>query len=90
MLLSEAMGVHPVLVRTTPLDIHKGLRRVPALNFRLLGERDTKEMEPVIDVCSLAEVQRSGRHHLEPQFWWGNAFQVGCLSKEGKDLVTWQ
>jgi hypothetical protein len=62
------MGVHPVLVRTTPLDIHKCLRRVPVLYFRLPGERDTKEVEPVIEACPFAEVQRSWRHNFEPEF----------------------
>ena len=87
-LLPEAMGVHPVLVRTTSLDIHKCLRRVSALNFRLPGKRDTKEMQSVLDACLFAEVDGLRRHNLKPQFWRGNPFQVGCLSKEGKDLVT--
>jgi len=56
MLLPEAMGVYPVLVRTPPLDIHKHLRRVPALNFTLPGERDAKEMQPVLDAGPFAEV----------------------------------
>src|SRR5262245_286560 len=88
MLLPEAMGVHPVLVWTTPLDIHKHLRRVPALNFALPGERNTKEMETVLDACPFAEVDGLRRHHLKPQFWRSNLCQVGCVRKEGKDLVT--
>jgi hypothetical protein len=82
------MGVHPVFVRTTPLDIHKYLRRVPALNFRLPGEWDTKETKAVIDACPCAELDGLRRHHLKPEFWRGNPCQVGCLRKEGKDLVT--
>ena len=82
------MGVHPVLIRTTPLDIHKYLRRVPALHFRLPGERETKETKAVLDACPFAEVNGLGRHNREPEFWRSNPFQVGCLSKEGKDLVT--
>ena len=58
------------------------------LNFRLPRQWDTKEMQTVIDACPCAEVQRSWCHNVEPEFWQGNAFQVGCLNKEGKDLVT--
>ena len=87
-ILPEAMGVHPVLVRTPPLDIHKHLRKVPALNFTLPGERDAKEMQPVLDVCPFTEVDGVRCHHLKPEFWRGNSFQIGCLRKEGKDLVT--
>src|SRR5215468_3040777 len=92
MLLPEAMGVYPVLVRTPPLDIHKHLRRVPALYFALPGEGDAKEMQPVLDVCPFTEANGLGRYHLKPEFGRGNPFQVGCLSKEGKDLVpcTWK
>src|SRR5215831_16526183 len=56
------MGVHPMLVRTTPLDIHKHLRRVPALNFALPGERDTKEMQPVLDACPFVKMDGLRRH----------------------------
>src|SRR5262249_42196269 len=87
-ILPKAMGVHPVLIRTTSLDIHKLLRRVPALYFRLPGEWDTNEMEPVLNACPCAEMDGLRRHNLKPQFWRGNAFQVRCLSKEGKDLGT--
>ena len=87
-LLPEAMGMDPVFIRTTPLDIHKLLRRVPALNFGVPGERDAKEMQPVLDACPFAEVDGVRRHHLKPEFWRGKAFQVGCLRKEGEDLVA--
>ena len=90
MVLPKTMRMDPVLVWTTPLDIHKHLRRVPALDFALPGEWDPKEMQPVIDTCPFTQMYGLRRHHLKPQFWWGNAFQVGCLSKEGKNLVTWE
>jgi hypothetical protein len=79
------MGVHPVLVRTTPLDIHKHLRRVSVLYFAVPGERGAQEMQPVLKVCPCAEVDELQRHPLKPQFWRGNPFQVRCLSKAGKD-----
>jgi hypothetical protein len=50
------------------LDIHKYLRRVPALNFALPGEGDAKEMQPVLNACPFAEVDRLRRHNLKPEF----------------------
>jgi hypothetical protein len=90
MLLSEAMGMHPVLIGAVPLDIDKLLRRVPALNLALPGEGDPEEMETVLDARPLTEVDGLRRHHLKAEFWRRNALQIGGLSKERKDRITWE
>jgi len=84
--LPEAMGVHPVFVGTTPLDIDKRLRRVPALNLTLPGEGDPKRCQSVLDARpsrrSMGAASRSRSRVLRR-----DALQIGRLSKERKDLA---
>ena len=89
-LLPKAMGMDPAFVGAPQLDIDKLLWRVPALNLTLPGEGDAKEMQAVLDTRPLTEMDGLRCHHLKPKFWWRNALQIGGLSKERKDFVTWE
>jgi len=90
--LMETVEVHPELVRSAHLLIHKAERRLPYGNPGSPGKRKAIEPQPIVDNRSFAQVKRSRGYDMEAKFGGSNSLKIEGVAKETKNLLPphWQ
>ena len=85
--LFESMGVVPKPIRAAQLHIDKAKRWVPPSDSRRPAHADAVPTQPVTDLCTGRDPDRTGRENAKPQPRRRQIFKVAGIGKKGEDIV---